>query len=50
MQQPLEAHPCYSSGRGVINTIINDGILEKCRETGRYFREKLGCLKINIVL
>ncbi|MBN1903955.1 MAG: aspartate aminotransferase family protein [Deltaproteobacteria bacterium] len=29
----------------VIKTIINDGILEKCRETGRYFREKLGELK-----
>ncbi len=29
----------------VIKTIINDGILEKCRETGRYFREKLGLLK-----
>lgn len=29
----------------VIKTIINDGILEKCRETGKYFREKLGQLK-----
>ncbi len=29
----------------VVKTIINDGILEKCRETGRYFREKLGQLK-----
>lgn len=29
----------------VIQTIINDGILEKCRETGKYFRAKLGELK-----
>ncbi|NLA75124.1 MAG: acetylornithine transaminase [Deltaproteobacteria bacterium] len=29
----------------VIKTIIQDGILEKCTETGRYFREQLNHLK-----
>ncbi len=29
----------------VIKSIIHDGILEKCAETGRYFREKLTGLK-----
>jgi acetylornithine/N-succinyldiaminopimelate aminotransferase len=29
----------------VVKTIIQEGILEKCRETGEYFRKKLGQLK-----